>query len=543
LKHFMDRHRNDLFVSHNMLAEVAYLLLQGIDPPTRWFCTMIGYRFVTNQEVVPRYRLIDALNWARLPHAFAAEKDALGDRLGRLDIDPDDPAELRLIEAYCKEDCVETGRLYERLKPHVPETFMQFAADYIVELARMDRNGLMFDMRTYKLLLDRREEVIDAVVSECNTACPGVFTGGQLYKPVFFGWCADSGIGWPLTWSHARKELILSLDAKVRSSMADRHPFIRKTHEAAKTVTRLNQRGLAVDHGNGRHYGRHIPYAQSSSRTSLKANVFQGPRWMRHLVVPSSRDHVLLAADVTAEEIGLAAHLSNDSSMMQGYREGDAHMSFAILAGAAPVGAKAEDPRYKAVRKQFKQANLAVNYGQGPDGLARQTGMHLAEAEALLAQHQRVYATYHTWRRRYISNAFAQGCCHTIAGWPRQVSRSDNCRSIGNFPVQGGGADLMRLGVIYLSRAGLKLLAVVHDSFVIECHRKEIREVKMAINAALGRAASQLVPGCPLTWTIEEFAERYEDEHGKDLWDMIYGMLHSRKSGRRARCLVNVRSR
>jgi DNA polymerase I-like protein with 3'-5' exonuclease and polymerase domains len=210
--------------------------------------------------------------------------------------------------------------------------------------------------------------------------------------------------------------------------------------------------------------------------------------------------------------------------MLASYATGDPHMQFAVLAGAAPEGAKQET--HREVRKKFKAVNLATNYGQTAHGLAQQTGMYLAEAEALLGQHRRLYPDYYGWQERYVRNAFARGSCHTIAGWRRKVARSDNSRSVANFPIQGCGGDLMRLSVIYLSRSGLKLLATVHDGFLIECRRSEIREVRDAIDSALRRAVTQLLPGCPMTWTTEVDTDRYHDKDGKSLWDMIYDMLH-----------------
>jgi hypothetical protein len=519
---FVRRHRNDLFIAHNATAEMSYLLRLGIEPPARWFDTMIGFRFYTNREVPPKARLTAALDWFGLTHACGEEKSVLQARLGRLGIDPDDPAELRAVEDYCREDCVKTGQLYGRLAPRVPATFMQFASDYCVQLARMERNGIPLDMATYERLFDRREEVINAVVARANDTNP-VFVNGRLSRQAFFTWCVRNGVGWPLTRSPHTGQKILSLDQKIFERMKTRHPFIQLVHECNKTVLRLNKRSLAVDTGSNRHYAGNIPYAQSSGRTSLKGNLFQCPKWMRHLAVPPSSDHALIAVDYDAEEVAIAAYLSGDVNMMEGYK-GDPHMRFAILAGAAPEGATKDT--HPEVRKKYKQVNLATNYGQSAFGLAQQTGVHLAEAEALLGQHQKAYPAYYAWQNRYVSNAVARGRCHTIAGWPRLVGRLDNGRSVTNFPVQGAGADLMRLSVIYLSRAGLKLLAAIHDGFLIECRRKEVREVRDAIDAALKHAVTQLLPGCPMTWTVEVFADRYRDADGKALWDMIYDMLH-----------------
>jgi hypothetical protein len=253
LAEFVRRHRRETFVAHNAAAEIGYLLRLGIEPPPHWFDTMIAFRFDTNQELVPKYGLTAALARFGLAHATGEGKADLQKRLGRLDIDPDDPAELRAIKAYCFEDCETTGRLYERLAARVPATFMQFAADYVVEMSRMERHGIPIDMATYNLLLERRDEVVSAVVARVNEVHP-VFVSGRLSKQAFLTWCVRNGIGWPLTHSPHTGLKILSLDKKVFGRMVPRHPFIGTVYECNKTVQRLNGRSLAVDPSGGRHY-------------------------------------------------------------------------------------------------------------------------------------------------------------------------------------------------------------------------------------------------------------------------------------------------
>jgi hypothetical protein len=308
LKEFVRRHRSDLFIAYNAAAEIAYLLRLGIEPPSSWFDVMIAFRRHTNEDPVPRFRLIDALAFFGLTHACGADKDDLQKRLGRLGINSDDPAELKLILKYCADDCDATGQLYKRLAAKVPATFMRFASDYIVEMSRMDRHGISIDMGTYNLLLDRREEVVAAVTAKANEVHP-VFVGGRLNRQAFFTWCVRNGIGWPLTRSPHTGQKILSLDQRVSERMVPRHPFIGLVYEVNRTITRLNKRSLAVDPSNGRHYAGNIPFAQLGGRTSLKNNLFLCPKWMRHLAVPPSPDHALVSVDYDAEEIAIAAYL------------------------------------------------------------------------------------------------------------------------------------------------------------------------------------------------------------------------------------------
>ena len=47
LGEFLDAHRADLFVSHNNVAEMKYVLRAGLRLPDRWFDTYVGWRLLT----------------------------------------------------------------------------------------------------------------------------------------------------------------------------------------------------------------------------------------------------------------------------------------------------------------------------------------------------------------------------------------------------------------------------------------------------------------------------------------------------------------
>jgi DNA polymerase I-like protein with 3'-5' exonuclease and polymerase domains len=527
LRRWVADHSGDLFISHNLIAEAKYLLRLGIAPPPLWWDTMLGWRFVSNAEYVPEYGLTKALVANGLPHAYSDDdKGELQKWIGELRFDPSDPEHRRQIRDYCLTDCAAAARLYRRLVARVPACWMRYVTEFCLELARMELRGIGLDMGRYGALLERRDEVVREVTGKVNATHP-VFVNGQLSRRRFLAWCARNGVGWPTSVSKHTGRKGISLDRRTFERMKNRHPFIQATHEANKTAKQLNNRTLTVDPVTGRHHFGNVPVGTSTGRTSFKGFLFSVPRWMRFLAVPRSPEHVLVSVDFEAEEILIAAALSHDAEMLAGYTNGDAHMSFAIRAGAAPEWATKDT--HRAVRKKYKIANLAVAYGQTAFGLAENTGMHFQEARDLLAQHRRVYSTYAAWSDAYTTRAFRLGRCETIRGWPRQVSRTDNPRSVANFPVQGAGGDLMRLAVVYLSRCGLRLLATNHDGFLLEALREDLPLLREAVDAALSLAVNQVFPGIPMRWTTDVFTDRYRDEDGEDLWHLVDGILTGRK--------------
>jgi hypothetical protein len=527
LSRFVRDHVGDLFVSHNLVAEAQYLLRLGIDLPAAWWDTMLGWRFATNAEVVPRFGLLDALAGLGLPHDFANEKEGLRARIGTLTFNAADPAELRTIRDYCYADCQAALGIYRKLSGRVPPNWMACAAEYALAVAALDLRGIPLDRRRYARLMERRQEVVAAVTAAPNRVCE-VFIDGQLSRQRFLGWCARNGVGWPSARSPRTGLKSPSLDRRAFERMKDCHPFVAQVHEANKTAKQLLGRSLAVDPVTGRHHFGSIPYATATGRTSCKAFLLSGPKWMRFFIVPPSPDHLVVSVDFDAQEIGVAAYLSGDRGMLEGYTGGDPHMDFAIRAGAAPPGAT--KATHGAVRKKFKTVNLAVNYGQTAYGLAQSAGLRYEEAATLLEQHHRAYATFWSWLDRYTVNANRRGVAHTAGGWPRKVSRRDNCRSVANYPIQGTGGDLLRLATVALCRQGLRLLATNHDGFLFECRRSELPRLREAVDASLRQAVNLVLPGAPLRWTYETFSDRYRDPDGAPLWGLVNDLLSAKRT-------------
>jgi hypothetical protein len=151
---FIRGHAGDLFVSHNLIAEAKYLLRLGIRPPPSWWDSMVGYRYVTNREVVRPYGLFDALDKYGIPYPLDRdEKEDLQIWIGTLGFDPDSPDDRRRIRDYCFEDCLAAARLYLRLAGKVPPAWMAYATEYCLETARMELRGIGTDLDRYGEML------------------------------------------------------------------------------------------------------------------------------------------------------------------------------------------------------------------------------------------------------------------------------------------------------------------------------------------------------------------------------------------------------
>jgi len=93
--------------------------------------------------------------------------------------------------------------------------------------------------------------------------------------------------------------------------------------------------------------------------------------------------------------------------------------------------------------------------------------------------------------------------------------------------MQATGGDIMRLTVTYLDRQNVRILAPVHDGFVLSCHRDHLPDLRAAVDYACQTAVDQVVPGFPLRWDFTVHEKRFEDEDGLPLWNRLTDVFDS----------------
>jgi DNA polymerase-1 len=306
-------------------------------------------------------------------------------------------------------------------------------------------------------------------------------------------------------------------------AMEHRHSFITQLREVRKTLAILGQRSMVVDHETHRHYYSCSVFRSVTGRNQPRNFVFSGPKFLRWLIVPESPEYVLVYVDYIAQEVGLAAALSDDPTMRKIYQAHDCHMDFAIRAGAAPpVGSK---QTHGDVRKRFKTVNLGLLYGQTAYGIAQRLGVSLREAEHLVEEHRRLFSQFWQWSEMIVQGSFDRGWIVTPCGWRSVVTQCSNERTWMNWPMQAAGAEIMRFTVTYLDRQNVRVLAPVHDGFLLSCHRDQLDDLREAVDYACRAAVEHVVPGFPLRWDFTVYGHRFEDEDGLPLWEKLQSVL------------------
>ena len=127
--------------------------------------------------------------------------------------------------------------------------------------------------------------------------------------------------------------------------------------------------------------------------------------------------------------------------------------------------------------------------------LAQRLGISTFAAHEMLSQHRGLFSKYWAWVEDWIAHALNTGEMRTAMGWTCVTGITEfNARSIGNWPVQATGADILRIACIEGHRRGLKLCGSVHDAVLIESSLEQI-DADVALMREIMRRASRVVLG------------------------------------------------
>jgi DNA polymerase-1 len=213
----------------------------------------------------------------------------------------------------------------------------------------------------------------------------------------------------------------------------------------------------------------------------------------------------LLSADYSQIELRLLAHFSGDPLLKRAYAEDiDIHTLTASEVFGVPI-----ETMDKTTRNRAKAVNFGIVYGISAFGLAAQLGIPQAEARAYIDRYFARYQGVKAFIEKTLAQTRKDGFVRTMFGRLRPIpdieSRNPNQRGFAertaiNTPLQGTGADLIKLAMIALDRKlaerGLKTRMVlqVHDELLFEVPFDETEEVGVLVRTEMEGVAQLDVP-------------------------------------------------
>jgi len=215
-------------------------------------------------------------------------------------------------------------------------------------------------------------------------------------------------------------------------------------------------------------------------------------------------DHVLISADYSQIEFRVLAHMSEDSVLVDAFREGaDFHERTATKIFGANSG---KDPHQ--LRSIAKMVNYALLYGKSAFTLSKDIGVSQQEAQNFIDGYFAGFPRVRGFIDRTLADARASGVVKTIYGRRRLVpdlnSRNGQLRMAAeriavNMPIQGTAADIMKRAMIDVHAAfarypDARMILTVHDELLFEVPASRAREYGEIVREAMQAAAQLIVP-------------------------------------------------
>jgi DNA polymerase I len=281
------------------------------------------------------------------------------------------------------------------------------------------------------------------------------------------------------------------------------HPVIKALQEYRKASKQISTYGNSflenINAITGRiHSDFNQMYTDTGRYSSSGPNLQNIPKLQiyRSAFTGFSEDYRIVGCDYSGMELRILADLSKEPFWLEVFgRKGDLHAEIGtMLTGRIirkPETLGPDDPgeNYE-LRGPVKSLNFGVGYGMGPMKLARETGMPLNEARALVKafwnKFTKIKEFFDEYTERCIKNKCAvspyDGRVRYIEGVdltnPREKAGVRNMTM--NFPMQSGNASITKLAMTRIrnntKNKDMKLVCTIHDEILVEAHKDVANE-------------------------------------------------------------------
>jgi hypothetical protein len=531
-----------LFVAYSAWAELTCFMTLGWKFPEHIFDLHTAYLAASNvllphdpDEVrkKPRKRLADACRAYGIPGWEQINKDVIARDIGEgrwRDHGQD------AVYEYCEEDVRASALLLRHQlcgRPGLPPAdvarvlhWSNYSAKVVTQI---QAKGMPIDVSLWNLVQENKAAVIAALLRQFDPSYGGedsIYTpAGEWSYERFERWLVRAGVpAWPRLDTGR-----LNIDGDAFRLMYH-IPGIEGLHALRDTLGVIVRAKLPIGR-DGRNRPSLFPFCTATGRNAHAKSLFNAHASVRSFMV-FPEDTIGVYLDWRTQEVGIAAALSGDRALMHDYGNGDVYHALAKLCGLTndpdPIRWKKENP---AMRQRMKPLQLAVNYGMGVPSLAKGLDRHPLIASAIVERHRQTYPRFWQWREDQVQAAMLGRRIETQFGWPLYLSSSPNKRTLYNFPMQGNGAEMLRLAAWRLCEAGIVPNMLIHDGILIEARNQEQITQAIEIMKAAGRhVCDGFEIGFEIGVDIDQRLEhgaRYQDKRpiAQRMWRAIMDVL------------------
>ena len=214
---------------------------------------------------------------------------------------------------------------------------------------------------------------------------------------------------------------------------------------------------------------------------------------------------VYIDADYSQIELRVLAHMSEDTHMVQAFKDGeDIHRQAASKVFKTPMEEVTKEQRSNA-----KAVNFGIVYGISDFGLGEQLGISRKIAKQYIEEYLQEYAGIKNFMDDMKEKAKETGYVETLFNRRRYIPelKSNNYmvrqfgeRAAMNTPIQGTAADIMKIAMINVYKKLIeenleaKIILQVHDEMMIEAPLAEAEKVKEIVKTEMESAIKLNVP-------------------------------------------------
>ena len=415
---------------------------------------------------------------------------------------------------YLAKCAVALGVLNDRIGDKIKENgqeklYQEVELPLVTVLAHLEINGFLVDDNQLKEFADKLGEKIDALTNEIYMLAGEEFNinspkqlGVILFEKLELKPVKKTKTGY-------------ATNADVLEKLRDKHPivnFIMEYRQLAKLKSTYCDGLTAVVNPNTHRI--HSVFTQTVTVTgrlsSTEPNLQNIPtrtelgREIRKMFVAKD-GYVLVDADYSQIELRVLAHIANDETMINAFRNNeDIH----AVTASQVLGIPLEDVT-KEQRSSAKAVNFGIVYGIGEFSLAQDLHISVKEAKAYIESYLEKYNGVRNYMESIKEQAKKDGYVKTMLNRIRYIpelkSPNYNIRQFGervalNTPIQGTAADIIKLAMVRvdnrLINEGLKskLILQVHDELIVEAHKDEVDKVKQILSEEMQGAMELNVP-------------------------------------------------
>lgn len=396
-------------------------------------------------------------------------------------------------------------RVREELKAkNLEKLYFELELPLVRVLFEMERNGITIDTRVLSELEPKYRAEIDSLrqkICELAGVDFNVNSPKQLAHVLF------EVMG--LTPPKGRK---ISTNVEILEAIKNSHPIINEILRY-RTIAKLYNTYIETMRDYIGVDGKiHTSFRQTVAVTgrlsSFDPNLQNIPvrteegKELRRMFVASAGCE-LLSADYSQIELRLLAHYSQDSVLLNAYREGqDIHTITASQIFGVPPELVTDH-----MRRSAKAVNFGIIYGISPFGLAQTIGISQAQAKQYIDKYFATYPTIKQFLDSSVEQYKKTGKVTTLLGRIRNFESGLTGRDAKfveraamNMPLQGSASDIIKLAMLAvdseLKRRNLKakMILQIHDELIIDTPENEVAEVRAILKDKMENVIKLNVP-------------------------------------------------